>query len=529
MAVERVETKDFGDGKRKEGPGKAADVSIGVGQTSYRRNPFNLALGGEPSIAVELIKPQNNPFSSNIFNNKQESAPEEVKTARERFVPKADQPTTASAAPGKDLVSIIQQVDPSGVAQAFPQMIKLFGQVSSLLAIANAMGSGGDSSNTISESQTVALIDAFSESLCILSNRLSYEKVIKVLDKALNNQGITRIEEKYRDIVINGIAQLLQKAIIFGVDKIPIKADPVIVYGDRVPPAQLILPNLFSVPDLAVKQYYIESTDPFEGYIHFIKNGGGSVYVRRGPTDYPYGSVDEECLAIAEKGLADDLYPYFLNETLNTTILNNLLEKHKVIYDDNGMEAVVGKGSSKNLMSNLTAILGVVGTAVNTMQSGQLPVSVLNQGEVGKALQEFSKNMAMMDQMIAISSSAFGGGLGGALGGLGGLAGLGGLSNLVGALGGAGINLSSISGALGGVSQLSNLTSNFGTVGGITSALSSISTISGALSGAGISIPNLNLSSPIASVSSITSALQGAGSTASSLSNATNLLKNIGV
>jgi hypothetical protein len=329
-------------------------------------------------------------------------------------------------------------------------------------------GGGGGKTSSPSSSQQSTLSDAFSEALCILCNRTSFKQVMMILDTLLFNNGIDRIDPGYQTIVKTGIANLLQKALVYGETKIPVIPDPPVIYGNKLPPVELILSDIHLVKDLAVKQYYSSGSDPCPGYIVYYNNDQTYNFVKRTATDYPYASVDAECLAHAQKGIADDVYPYIMKTVidpitllpipLSPDIMSAILINHKVIHENNGLNLTIGKGSSNNLMSTLSAILGIIGAIVNMTQTSFNSKTILNSGAIGQALSTFSKDIAMAKKMTGLAQGALGGGGGG----LSALAGLAGISSLVGALGQSGVSIPTS--ALNGSTSLASIISSVASI-----------------------------------------------------------------
>ena len=309
---------------------------------------------------------------------------EEGKTlsdVRDKFAPKAEIPTTASAKPGElDLPSILKKVDPNNLSSILPSMFQQFAKVNSVL---NA---------SAPSSRKVVIQDSLTGALQRLSNKYGFTKVIKAMDKALDNYGIDQIEESFVSIVENAIANLIQAVIQYG-DNIPIADLPAVVYGTKIPSLVVTV-----VPDLSTKQYYTPETDPYPGYIHWISVDLISYYVRRGVTDYPFSSMEEETKVISELELADKLDPYVYNNTLTAALINQFLSEQDTYIDNTNMENNVGKNSSTDLAGLASSILGDVGTAVGAT-SQSLANSVLSATGINKALDEFTKNLSVLKKM----------------------------------------------------------------------------------------------------------------------------------
>jgi len=496
---------------------KGIDTASGAVSADIKKFDFHPVSGGTPVGQ----KPTKYASSDNNNTRKNNQGQEVLKTLKDKFIPHADLPTTASALPGLDLAKIVAQVDPSGIAQAFPSMIKQFALIKSIMNIA---AGGGGASAAPTTSQVTTLSDAFSEALCILCSKTSFAQVMISLDSMLmNKNGIYLIDPGYQTIVENGITNLVQKALIFGENNIPVIPDPPIVYGTVIPPSNLLLTDVFYVQNLAIKQYYAPNSDPYLGYITFLNNDGTYNYVKRTATDYPYQSVDDECLALAQKGIATDMFSYVFNNTLTADILNTILINHKVLHENNAMDHAIGKGTSTNLMSNLTAILGIAGTVVNLTQTSFLGKTILG-GQISQALGSFSKNLAMAKTMAGMATSA--------LKIPPALAGLAGLSSLSGALSAAGIALPNIASAVGGIPVLSDIIAARGTIAGIAYAVASVSSLANQLSSSGGSVSQINssaLGQTTPSLSSIITAMKSAGFSAAAIKAASDVLTDIGL
>jgi hypothetical protein len=136
------------------------------------------------------------------------------------------------------------------------------------------------------------------------------------------------------------------------------------------------------------------------------------------------------------------------------------------------MDKAMGKNAGANLMGLLPQLLGVLSTAINLSQNLHLPNSVLNQGSVGKSLQNFSKNMAIIKKMKADSLPAFN--MPNPLAGIPGLSSIPGLG---------GIGIPGLPG-LPSIPSIGNLGSIAGTVSGIASGnLSAITNVVSGISG----------------------------------------------
>lgn len=446
-------------------------------------------LGYQGNMNFHNIGLKLNPWNTkdDKYNNAQfkenNSGKPDIKTAREQFAPNADLPTTASADPSQKLPEVLNQVDPQKLSMGLMQLFSALAMVRNLM----------NSASPAPRRRTIT--DALSGALCILTKEFGFDRVIEVMNTALENDGLDIISPDYQEIVKNAVAELIAKAAKFGVDKIPIKTYPIIQYPVN---NRIVLPGLIVdvVPDLYLQQYYPIDADPYPGYIHYMKDNT-SVFVKRIVNQPTYTSADEEIYAVCERELAEDLRPHFVNKDLTAELLNLYLNKQDNNVQNNGMEKSMGKNSGVNIMGLLPQLLGILGPVVNNTLSQHLPVSVLNQGAISQSMEKFSKNMAQLKKMKADSLPAFNlpgglsnmiGALGGGIGGLAGLAGAAGLGNVAGALGNvAGLtgNLTTVTNALGGAGGLGQLTGVISNVNNITSNIPNISI------GAAVNVANI--------------------------------------
>lgn len=446
---------------------------------------------------------------------------------RDKFAPNADKATSASADKGQtDLPSIMQMVDPQGNAQQFPQMYQQAMQMISILGMGSGMGGGGGGSGNfgagivpfVPSGVVIVLEDAFTGALALLVRNHGFERVIQLLVLALGNGGIDQIDSAYKNIVLNAVANLIKVALYYGPDNIPVSAYNEAVFGIKVPNAVNLITD---VPDGWIEQFYTIQDDPYPGYRefkHMLPSLNSTAYermwVKREPKTYVYESASEAIYSYSELSIFNDLEPYFVKDSLlvlTAKILSDIIVNESYNVETNTLNTTMGNGAGNQNQgggggggSGLAGMMGgQLQQLMGLLQGEQLPKSVLNQGEVGKVLQQYTKDMALNNQIFELGKGALGGGMGGALGSLGNM---GGLSNIMGGFGAGGGGIGGILGNLGGGSLLGS----FGGFGGGSG---------GGGGGAGSGFPN----------ASGGGSYSGGGISAGGMKNVSELLKLLGI
>jgi hypothetical protein len=398
----------------------------------------------------------------------------ELSEVREKFAPNADKPTTASGDKGiTDLPQLVKQIDPQGKAQVIPQMYQQLMQMTSILSMGSGFGGGGAGGNTglnqipvLPSGISSVLEDSFTGALAILVKKYGFERVIQVFVLLLSDNRINLVDSRFRKIVENAMANLIKVCLYYGPEKIPVSTYDLVVFGVNVPDP---LVDPASVPDFYQKYYYTLASDPYPGYYEWRSPAStDKVWTKKEENTYHFSSSSQEIYSNSELGLAEDLDQYVKIQTpqpiLTIALFNELLIKRSNLIEqdtlNNNMGNNSGSNSGNNGGNNMAGMMGgQLQQLMQLLQSEQLPKSVLNQGEIGKVLQQYTKDMAFNNQLFELGNAAMGGGIGGALGSLGNM---GGLSNIMGGFGAGGGGIGGILGNLGG----GNLLGSFGGFGG---------------------------------------------------------------
>jgi len=314
-----------------------------------------------------------------------------------------DRPTTADGPKGLlDLPSCVAQVGKNSVR--LPNAYNAMDRASLIMA---GMGSSNsDGKKTPSSSIKIIIEDALTGAMKILVLRWGYDKVIRVFDKALENDNINLIDEEYREIVLNAVENIKLAAIEYGKDNIP-----VYTYSEVTTIGQKPSPIVNIVPDLYVQEYYLPKDDPYPGFIKWNSpDETDFVFTERKLGDKYFVTPKEEVYSIAEQELADALNTYIELETLTARILNEILNEQNENVENNIDEKMLGKGAGSgggNALSLIQQLLGAAGTSTNNQRSEQQPVSVCNNSSIEQTLKNFEKNLAKAKQMKNELDKAF--------------------------------------------------------------------------------------------------------------------------
>lgn len=416
----------------------------------------------------------------------EKSKAKKLSDVRKKLAKNADKPTTAGAEKGnKDLPGVLQQVDPQGYSQNNPQMFQQMMQITSLLGMGSGMQGGANGGGgvgailpAIPSGVSTVLNDSFTGALAILIRQYGFERVIYIFTAALSNGGLAEIDSRYQAIVKNTMSNVIRLALYYGPLNIPVSLYDDTVWGDTVP-SPLVADA--DVPDYYLKQYYNFADDPYPGYWTWKSaDGTATVYTRKPVGSLHFSTANEEIFSISEREIATALAPYCISAApvstpsgivqtsyLTPYILNDILYVQSDNIEVNTLNNTMGNnagqgsgggGSGSQMMSMLMGLLGgqLQGLLTN-FTGGQLPKSVLNQGNMNQLTQQYTKDMALNNQIFQTAQGMFAGGSP-----MGALGNMGGLSNIMGGFGAGG---GGIEGVLGGMG-VGSLMGSFGGFGG---------------------------------------------------------------
>ena len=374
-----------------------------------------------PGLGGTAVNPTNSSFNNAPFvlNTAGKPALEE---ARKQHAPKADKPTIAAVDPTTKLPDALQQVGSD--AQVLPKMMQLLSQIQSMMKMNNSASNQPSSTQPaatitlagVDQTICTALTDTFSE----ICDNLSFQIVISTLINTFANDGYYQINPNYEATVSQAVLQLILNSSTNSVANLAYFV---------IPPANILAntyvantkanviintsvsnipsPVVSSIPQYYVQQFQPIAIDPYPGYVEWLGSAGDYVYTIRTSDQPNYSTIDDSVLGQSEILLYNNLYPYFLNQSLSADNLNSILDLLYPATTAAATESVLGSGSSSNILSSLLGILGPIGSLIQQANSVHLPASVLDQGAMANTLQSFTKNIGALQQMKNLSNSAF--------------------------------------------------------------------------------------------------------------------------
>jgi hypothetical protein len=306
----------------------------------------------------------------------------------------AEQPTTASAAPGQtDLPSITVQVDPNGASAVMP------------FAMQNLLNFNTLVKSTTQSSRNDILYETLTDAFRILINRHSYDSLIYELEIALVNGGFKRIDSNFRDILKKSIADIIKDCVEYGPMDIPFPTYRTITEEDLLETPDNIVRL---VPDSYTKRYFKYSEDKHPGYENWYSKGtDDNVFIKRELGSYYFESIKEEIYGLTTIELAEAFDPYIDEEILTLTVrdINRILSEQEDKIRKRSMDLILGKNSSSSV-NLLRQFLGYIASSINLQIQVQLPQSVLNISSITESMNRFSQNMAMVRNLNGILREA---------------------------------------------------------------------------------------------------------------------------
>lgn len=349
---------------------------------------YNLILGAQKAIE----NPNSNPFN-NMPYKENGTGVENIKTARKKFAPKADDPTVAGADGNQSLPDAQNQVDPQKLSSILKNMLQQLAKA--------AATSGATSPPAIQNTVT----DALTGALAALAKIYGFDNIVNILINTFSNNQYYELEPSYNQVVIDAIVSLVQNVIQYGVNNLPYNVVPQIITPS--PTGAIPSPLVASVPDLYLQVYYIISANPFPGYVTWEGPNGDFVYTISDSSTPPYPSADVANLTQTQQLIVSLLAPYFQTGILTVPQLNSVLDQAFATTQNNGLNNSLGQNSNNNMMQMLQQLLGTLGGIIQNTQNNHIPKSVLNQPSVNASLKKFANNMSIIKKMKDDTKGAF--------------------------------------------------------------------------------------------------------------------------
>lgn len=302
-------------------------------------------------------------------------------------------PTIASADKGNkgDVLSIIKKVDPNNLSASLPMMVGSFSEVKNIMNLTSPLGI------------TNLLSTGIQGAIGSLAGQFGFGNVMGAMTGLLGSG------------LLSGQAQkALKMAVLAGIDaggahNIPNVISSVIpqINPNKIPLATLISTSS-SLPKTYTQNYYPLDQEPHPGYIEWINpdNKTQKLYTLRG--DEPHYSSPEEHVAgnsaaklqntmsSTMNSIAGNAIGAALSNTQLSSLANSITGGLSSVAAD-GLSKVLGGGATLANMSSLASKLipGIAGK-IDGVLKGQLPKSVLDPGKIGKTMNEFTKNQALL-------------------------------------------------------------------------------------------------------------------------------------
>lgn len=455
-------------------------------QKSYH----NTSHGGQP------FNPNNDKYNeaTRVSND---SGPEAIKTAREKFAKNGDVPSgiASAASKNKTISKALNEVDGQKKSQVLKQMYEKFGSMQGILNLSRS-GQQGSSSETPAENETPEpepekemsdgtkdlLILALTGALEELVNKIGYSKVIAAFNTCLTSltgetgskiSGYDNLRSDYKDVISQSLINLAidykdsgGKKLTAGIITIP--KTPTIPKGSKPPIGLVSTP-----PEYAIQKFYSAEEDPYPGYIQWENIDGSYSYTVRGNSPAFETSDDAIVFNNQVNLLAALIVPVSTNK-LDSEYMIEILDKASDNIDNQSSELLLGNtggspagsdggngggggsGGGSNMAGMAQQLLPKFQSLMTKAQTTHLPKSVLDNGKVNKLMENFqkkkveNKRMAMFGDMAVQGgetsqfSSLFGGNIGNMMGVLGNIQslvniggktkGIGGLQNIVSSL-----------------------------------------------------------------------------------------------
>jgi hypothetical protein len=434
-----------------DNPGNSSTKEGQVGQSSGGGEGIPMLDGGKTIfnnlLALQAEAPKISAQDDIKFGNPPAVMSDSAMTlsdVNDKFAPKKDIATIAANNDMTKLPELVQMVDQNGKMQKLPQMFQKLQQVRDIMNFAGGAGgggggggggsggggggSGGGSDYTLGTNGDT-ITNALGNAFCYLAAKLGFPLVIQVLFNALRGNYINVMSPDNQVVTKDAVALLLDNAITYGPDTLQLYKFESIDYTDRIPPYPL--PNYASVPDLYVRVYYNNpNTDPYPGWIQYnaqppifvntaiqtnISGYANTVWVRqKASNNYFYSSATEEQLGTATLMLSAELEPYFLNNTLTATILDQILGTTTATVQQQGQNNALGKGSGNNggNNNNMQQFIQILQQMLQMFQKNDLANnesrSVLDMGKAMTTTQDFTKNMGPLGKIQQLANGAFG-------------------------------------------------------------------------------------------------------------------------
>lgn len=304
-------------------------------------------------------------------------------------------PTTASAAKddNSDVVDIVKSVDPNKASRALPNAIDSFGNVRNIMSLTSPRGI------------TNMLQGGIMGAIGGLGGKLGFKNVIGPLIGLLRLNILPKEAQSALRMALAISTSSYQKNGYYRVNTVSSYVPA--VNPMRLPPQNRVITI---IQDTYVQQYYGMNQEPYPGYIEFLDpDTKVRYYYLRGREPYypsAQAHIRGNAQATLQAGLAASLAAQIANNSglFSTYIDPRLASDMAKVFTgalggvrSQGLSKVLGHGINlSNIMKIAKILIPGIAKGINSLLSGHLPKSVLDEGKVGETMNNYTANQSKL-------------------------------------------------------------------------------------------------------------------------------------
>lgn len=307
-------------------------------------------------------------------------------------------PTTAHVEKGNtgEVLDLVKKVDPNNLSASLPKMVDNFKDVRNVMNITSPKGLTGMMGGGIEGA------------IGNLAQQLGAQNVIGPLMSVL---GAGTLSPVLQNALRQALGSAMKQSVQNG-GRIP-PSNKVSTVIPKIDPTAARPPKIVTLNNVSnhhVQQYYDLKSEPYPGYIEWKDpTTGDKVYTARG-TEPHYSSPDDHIIGNTTASLTTSMGAALRSIPANnsnslapklppaaTAAITAALTSAFGKAEAQGIASVLGKGfSPQNIIGMATKLIPGIAGKIQGMMGGHLPTSVLDPGKVGKTMQDFTKNQALL-------------------------------------------------------------------------------------------------------------------------------------